>query len=135
VRRKIHGDVAEYLGVRLCRICKAGTCSPLDDFGCIFQSSCGRCFEDDLFASEIIPASSAVATLPVFAPDVDVQYVEVYEDEQLYAKVADAMADKCMVHYHCGTFYNVTAKSIKGGVHPLLFFVIYGRYIGVFSGW
>ncbi|KAG2336587.1 hypothetical protein BDR05DRAFT_1005720 [Suillus weaverae] len=72
---------------------------------------------------------------PSFAPDADVQYVEVYEDEQLYAKVADEMADECMVHYHCGTLYNVPAKSVKGGVHPPFFFVTCGRYIGVFSGW
>ncbi|KAG2737932.1 hypothetical protein P692DRAFT_20760348 [Suillus brevipes Sb2] len=45
------------------------------------------------------------------------------------------MADECMVHYHCGTFYNVPAKSLKGGVHPPFFFVTCGRYIGVFSGW
>ncbi|KAG0696154.1 hypothetical protein DFH29DRAFT_1004798 [Suillus ampliporus] len=71
---------------------------------------------------------------PSFAPDADVQYVEVYEDEQLYVKVADEMVDECMVHYHCGMLYNVPAKSVKGGVHPPFFSVTCGHYIGVFSG-
>jgi hypothetical protein len=63
--RIVHGDVVQYLHVRSCGICEADVSRPLDDFGWIFRSSCGRCFEDGCFASEIIPASSAAATLPL----------------------------------------------------------------------
>ncbi|KAG1876721.1 hypothetical protein DFJ58DRAFT_721185 [Suillus subalutaceus] len=72
---------------------------------------------------------------PSFTPHSDVQYVEVYEDERLYATVADEMVDECMVYYHCGVLYNVPARSAKDGVHPPFFIVTCGRHIGVFCGW
>ncbi|KAG1884149.1 hypothetical protein F4604DRAFT_1677285 [Suillus subluteus] len=57
---------------------------------------------------------------PSFTSHADVEYVEIYENEQLYAKVANAMADQ--------------SKSALLGVNPPFFYVTCGHYIGVFSG-
>lgn len=78
--------------------------------------------------------SICIFLTPSFTSQADVEYIEVYEDEQLYAKVADAMADECMLYYHRGTLYNVPAQGARLGVNPPFFYVTCGRYIGVFSG-
>lgn len=64
----------------------------------------------------------------------DVEFVEVYEGERLYALVADEMVDECMIYYYHGTLYNVPAKSARLGVNPPFFIVTRGHHIGVFSG-
>ncbi|KAG1790765.1 uncharacterized protein HD556DRAFT_1310314 [Suillus plorans] len=61
-----------------------------------------------------------------FAFDLDVQYIEVYKNEQLFAKVTDAIVDECMLYYHY-------VKSAWLGHHPLFFYVTCEHYIGVFS--
>lgn len=79
--------------------------------------------------------SICIYLTPAFAPYADAQYVDVYEDEPLYPKLAYTMADECLLYHHRGMLYNVPCNSIKGGVQPPFFTVTCGRYIGVFSGW
>ncbi|KAG1817162.1 uncharacterized protein BJ212DRAFT_1299326 [Suillus subaureus] len=58
--------------------------------------------EDDLGHLNLI----SIYLMPIFAPYADVQYVDVYEDEPLYPKLAYTMADECLLYHHRGVMYN-----------------------------
>ena len=46
--------------------------------------------------------SICIYLTPAFAPYADAQYVDVYEDEPLYPKLAYTMADECLLYHHRG---------------------------------
>lgn len=72
-----------------------------------------------------------VSLAPSYASAEDCDDIIFYEDEQGYAKVANAIADDCYIYFYCGVLYNIPADA---SAPPPFTCVTSGRYIGVFGG-
>lgn len=52
-------------------------------------------------------------------------------DDEDAAAAAAALADDSLLHFYCGSYFNVPTADAE----PPFYCISRGRYIGVFSGW
>ncbi|KAG1796739.1 uncharacterized protein HD556DRAFT_1441438 [Suillus plorans] len=84
-------------------------------------------------AAPTVPTSPApTAAAPTGPTTILVEFDEYNgSDDEDVAAAAAALADDSLLHFYCGTYFNVPAADAE----PPFYCISRGRHIGVFSGW
>jgi hypothetical protein len=88
-------------------------------------------------AAPTVPTSPAPTAATPTGPTTILVKLDKYNgsDDKDVAAAATALADDSLLHFYCGTYFNVPATDANADAEPPFYCISRDQYIGVFSSW